>query len=46
MLCARAADPDDEDGAGADEHTVHVWRGQEFEEEGVTQEEFVDKVIE
>ena len=49
-MCVRAADSSDEDSCtGADEDTVHVWRGHEFdvEENGgnLSAEEFIDKVV-
>ena len=51
VLCVRAADPDDEedDGNGAEENTVHIWRGHEFDQEEnggmISAEEFIDKVV-
>jgi hypothetical protein len=47
VLCVRAVDPDDEDAdGGAEEHTMHIWKGHEFDGEGMlSEEDFVNKVI-
>lgn len=39
VLCVRAANSEDEDdcGTGPEEDTIHIWKGHEFEEDGISE---------